>query len=766
MLLAAAALTPVFFLCTYIGRLSGIAFLLLLFLLLPLKERVPGLKLFLALVFLTNFVRIWILLPGGEIPEIHGQTELCLRQTLWHSHANGSCARIAFMPGIGRVCLQGEERLLTLDRVRGRVTLRRPEGAANPGSFDEAGWLRGYGVFYLADLDRAEVISYRTGVAWQLRDRILERIRAFYERELGKDEAAFLQALLFGEKSGLSRELKGSILLLGIAHITAVSGMHLIFLLAPFRISFVREHCKPKWLLLGRIFFMLLWNLLCAFPPGLVRASILLLLSETNAAFQLRLDRFSLLCLAAAGMAVWEPFSLLNRGFLWSYAAVTALFMFGPALARVMRARSRYISERMTDSFSSLIAAQSAMILLNGERFALLSPLLAFMQLPVAAICGLLFVTALPVAVLLGAGISSSVLRLLTFPTKLLSELWICWLKRVPHLPILRYPYVRGGAVFATGLIWQFLPLFPPVRRLFRGRERMFARTRIAALCVLLLFGSIQGYLSRPCEITFLSVGQGDSFVIRSGNEYVLYDSGSEEACLNVLLPYMMAEGIPEFKAAVLTHGHEDHLGGLLDLARFRRVEMICMPAATYLSAEQEDGGWERVRELLQICRYNGIKLKIIRENDTIHLDRERGFFLEFISGTSREDDPDQDCLIARLHCGAKSVLLTADMTRVREEEYIRTDGRAAHILKIAHHGSGTVTSDDFLRCTRPQAAILSVGKNSYGHPSGKVLERLAEAGITLFRTDLDGAVRLRFEEDGSCRICSWKSGRNVVLKP
>lgn len=768
MLLAVAALSPAVFICSRMGQMIGLISLCFALISLLAQERVQGLRLMILIVFFINFLRVWNVMPGPAVKPVYDKAELQLGKLLWHSPERGKCAFLALLPGVGKVCLDGDEQLLQLERVRGRVRLKCTEGAANPGSFDEAGWLAGYGVFYRAEIVQLHAATRKSNILGEFRLKFLDEVRQFWEIELGREESAFLQALLFGDKGLLTVEQKSSIFLLGIEHITAVSGMHLIFLLAPFRFPFVSKRVSPKARLFLQLPLILFWNVLCGFPPGLIRASSILVLNEVKRSYRLRFDHLSLLCLSAFLMGLWEPFSILNKGFLWSYAAVTSLFVLGTVLAKQLKTRLSFVSDSANDALSSLFAAQSAMIFLNAERFSLISPLLSLMQLPAASICGLIFVLALPLVLLHIAGFSRSFLKgPYILLLKGISGIWQQWLKTVPHLPCMRCFDFSTAPLFATFLLWLVFPLLPWIKRLFRGREKLFRNVRLVILATTIVFWCLRGFFAFPCEMTFLSVGQGEAFVIRCDRDWILYDGGKEGSALNVILPFMQAKGISEFSAAVLSHGHLDHIGGILELASLNRVRSIYLPAALLEIASEHDGrGVEYVDKLIETAQNNGIELKIIRENDRILLDRDRGYFIEFTSGASRIADPDTDCMIARLCYRDKSLLLTADMSVEQEAEYVREDKRMADVLKVAHHGSKTVTGEAFLAYCRPVAAILSVGPNQYGHPADSVLERLDMRGVNLFRTDLDGAVNLRFEEDGSWRITTWKSGRSMVLRP
>ncbi|MDP2932316.1 MAG: MBL fold metallo-hydrolase, partial [Chloroflexota bacterium] len=189
-----------------------------------------------------------------------------------------------------------------------------------------------------------------------------------------------------------------------------------------------------------------------------------------------------------------------------------------------------------------------------------------------------------------------------------------------------------------------------------------------------------------------------------------------------------------------LTHPHADHLTGLLEVVRRYRVRQVLLPQADYDSP--------LYREWLSLIREKNIGATLAEAGQQINLGG--GALIEVLNApaSSRNSDTDNDGVVLRLVAGTVSVLLTADIEQATEGELLSQRAiSASTILKVAHHGSNTSTSSEFLAVTDPQAAVISSGTgNRFGHPSPEVVKRL-EQQSGVYRTDQQGTIE--FTTDG-----------------
>ena len=253
-------------------------------------------------------------------------------------------------------------------------------------------------------------------------------------------------------------------------------------------------------------------------------------------------------------------------------------------------------------------------------------------------------------------------------------------------------------------------------------------------------------------EMTFLDVGQGDAAFIRFPDQTtLLIDTGPENVSLATMEPFQDLKRIDHL---VITHPHLDHYGGLRSLLARFPVSHV------YLSRFYAQGA-EPVFSAL--VRWMTDTLKV----DTVLLSQGRPLFSRS-SYSARclwpdtlphktEDPINEGSLVIRIDAGKASLLLTGDIGFASEKELLAENILSScTVLKVGHHGSASATAAAFLAALSPEIAVISCGHdNPFGHPAQETVTRVENAGITLFRTDQNGSVRMWITEEGEIRTNS-----------
>jgi len=262
-------------------------------------------------------------------------------------------------------------------------------------------------------------------------------------------------------------------------------------------------------------------------------------------------------------------------------------------------------------------------------------------------------------------------------------------------------------------------------------------------------------------ELHAIDVGQGDAIAVRTpAGRWMLFDAGRNwiggDAGRQTVVPYLRRWG-GELVFFSLSHPHADHVGGGASVLR-------ALHPARYLDAAFA-GGSEPYRVSLETARAGGIDWARVHPGDSITVD---GVVVTFLAPdsawTTALTDPNLASTVAVVRYGDVRFLLTGDAEAAEEEWLVRhwPGALRADVLKVAHHGSSTGTTDAFVRAVRPRVAVVSVGAlNSYGHPSGDVMRRLLEANALVLRTDLLGSVVL--QTDGR-RLYTLLAGRRSAV--
>lgn len=232
-------------------------------------------------------------------------------------------------------------------------------------------------------------------------------------------------------------------------------------------------------------------------------------------------------------------------------------------------------------------------------------------------------------------------------------------------------------------------------------------------------------------QVYFLDVGQADSILIKSNNEYMLIDGGNNNDG-PLLVKYFQSLGIKEFKYIVGTHPHEDHIGGLDDVIKNFTIDNIYIPDAMTTTKTFED--------LLDSIDEKNLTYKVPKINSTFPLGNAN---LKVIYTGTDTSDLNNTSIVLKLTYQDISILLTGDATSETEKK-ILNKGINSTVLKVGHHGSKYSSTESFLKKVNPKYAIISVGKNNiYNHPATITINKLEKLNTQIYRTDQDGTILL-----------------------
>lgn len=238
--------------------------------------------------------------------------------------------------------------------------------------------------------------------------------------------------------------------------------------------------------------------------------------------------------------------------------------------------------------------------------------------------------------------------------------------------------------------------------------------------------------ITSDLEIYFFDVGQADSILIKEDEYTMLIDGGNELDGENIYNYIKTELNINDLDIVVGTHPHEDHIGGLPFIINNLEIGTIYLPNATTTTKIFES--------LLDAIENNDYKITVPKINQEIKLNNMN--FKVLYTGKD-ESDLNNTSIVLKLIYGNTSYLFTGDATDKTEQKLLNKD-ISSDVLKVGHHGSSYSSTNDFLDKVNPKYAIIQVGKNNkYNHPTKKTLNKFNQRNIKIYRTDLDGTIKL-----------------------
>ena len=620
----------------------------------------------------------------------------------------------------------------------------------NPYEFDFGAYLRrnGMSAMATAKIEDVEVL----GTVRDAQSAVVE-VRRILSRRIGAlfpQSAPLVQALLLGDRTQLSEELRAALKATGTAHLICISGLHVTvlaaLLAAVLRLVMNRRRANALAVLL-----LLPYGALVGFTPSFLRALIMFAILSFAPVAGLPSDGVTRLGAALLASLLLRPLSVEDPGFVLSYSATAGLILLTPPLQRlfgvprvekhiprhspVYRATLwkllRYALTLLCASLAAQLASLPGVVAFFGVQ-----PLLALpfnlVCVPVCMLGYLLSVAAvllsflwMPAAALVAA-VSGRLFALLTAVTALSAAL------PLPGVRVGRYP---------LPLILLHAAILLAASELSRLKPRIRAAL---PLCLVLVAGLSALVTFARCwefRIVFLDAGQADCAVVTTRGRTYLIDAGDT---YTPAADYLSATCL-HLDGVFLSHPHQDHAGGLED------VLTAFMPDALYLPA-----GWRNraitspaVEEALARAERMGVPLRELAAGDAVALSADTALT---VYGPAREDDPDAGVndrsMLALVSHDGRGALFTGDLEIPGEP----ADIPDADVLKVAHHGSDNATSARFLRRCTPELAIISVGENNFGHPAQIILDRLKAVGARTFLTRDCGAITLTLR-DGQWRV-------------
>ncbi len=643
--------------------------------------------------------------------------------------------------GIVRVSLrdpEGSFRAGYGDRFEMPVRLREARNFKNPGAFDYRLALEADGIHLLGTLKSWRLATRVLGsgglkvlrAAHRLRMRLLRRLAKAFPGQEGEESRRFLSAILLGEREGGEGRLDPLMRKTGVYHILSISGLHFALLMA--LLSRVTRRLPGRgWLGVPLLLLMGgLYLLLSGGDDPILRSALAASIQGAGRWAGRRVSAWNAQALAGLALLAVSPLHLFQPGFQLSFLATLGILAgripFWPKLRAIP-----LVGQSLAISLGAWIASTPVMActFFQVSPVALVMNLLAgpFLTLSLAGGVFLVLYPSEPLGALF-----AGCLDLFGRACALALEIPAAFL----HVPPPSFTLVGGFVALVAGRLGLAKAAKTQERRIFGA----------AILSSLLLIGFAPGVWmpEGTLTLTALDVGQGDSLVLGlPGNHWVLVDGGGFSASEfdvgeRVVLPALLTIGVRKLQLAVLTHGHQDHGGGL------GAILEALPPSEIWLGRSPAQS--QLIQRISDLAATENIPLRHPTRGSV------RCFgetCLEVIHPPAgyRFGQPvaNDDSLVLRITYRQSTLLLTGDVESEGESLILRSGlPLSAQVLKVAHHGSASSTSDRLLARIAPSLAIVSVGEgNPWGHPAPKVLERLRLRRAQVLRTDRDGAVQV-----------------------
>ncbi|HEX7605582.1 MAG TPA: DNA internalization-related competence protein ComEC/Rec2, partial [Usitatibacter sp.] len=632
-------------------------------------------------------------------------------------------------------------------RWRVVVRLKRPRGLANPHAFDFEPWALERGIratgYVLPGAGSALVSARVDGWPYTLH-RWRGEIRDAMLAHLGNDRLrGVLVALAIGDQDSIAPDDWEVFWRTGVGHLMSISGLHitmfagLAFTLVHFawvRVPALalRVPARKAAVVVG-VAAALAYSLMTGYQVPAQRTFVMLAVVAACVLTDRHGSASRVLALAALAVVALDPWAVLSAGFWLSFGAVASIFY-------VMALRTGHggkLRGAVLEQLAVTVGMLPTLIALFQE-VSIVSPIANAFAIPVVSLVVVPLTIAgsfLPLPFLLDA--AHALMLGVMAPLEWLADLPMAMLES--HAPA-KWTLVAAVA----GCTWLLAPRGVPLRS--AGLAWM------APMFTVLPPGPAPG----EAWLDVLDVGNGLATVVRTASHALVYDTGPAwsadvDSGSRIVVPFLRGEGVNRLDGVVVSHADDDHSGGAASIAYARAPGWLLSPldpghalhAAFARSTRCESG---------QRWQWDGVDFRVLHPSDAVYAE------------TRKRKENDRGCVV-RIATAGHSLLLAADVEARSEAEMIARDraALASEVLVVPHHGSKTSSSPDFIDAVSPRIGVPSVGyRNRFHHPNAAVVARYEARGIELHRTDREGAMHITLPAQSSGRIAVRSQANEV----
>lgn len=584
--------------------------------------------------------------------------------------------------------------------------------ARNPGCFSYRKHLLSEGITAVGYIDGDVSLKEADSLPDRLQRKLIE-LKYEFAASLSERTRGILMGMVFGDTSFLDEDVYEDFRNNGTAHVLAVSGLHVGIVY-----GMIRKVLGKRQSLISlsvSLLFLTLYCFLSSFSISALRAACMIMLSSWASYKDRRYDMLTAAGFTALIFIVLNPYVIFNTGFQMSFLAVCSIAFF-----------YKRIPAKVPDGAAIMLCANIGLApyqiyvfnWFSFSSFAANIPVvyLAGITVPLGIIHFLLFAL---------MGNSLETLKVVSLMTDSMANMII------EMNEFLSFGG-KGGWDMTSPPLWilifVYLMMFFLASEQFEIMRLRKEKGKIAAVVgVFLIFAlfirSVSFLPIRDSDLIFVDVGQGDCVHIRTGTAEIMIDGGGKidyNTGEKTLKPYLLKNGVHKIDLAIATHLHTDHFKGLQEL----EAEGMIGTLKTRMTAG-----------------------KRFEAGDNVSIE---ALWPLSLDGDLSQDE-NKNCSVFMVSFKGFRILVTGDLDSEGEREMVKYyDGSGrlkADILKVGHHGSKTSTSDELLAAVMPEYAVIQAGKNNYGHPDSKIIEKCQEKGIIVLRNDTHGAVGFSFEK-------------------
>lgn len=605
-----------------------------------------------------------------------------------------------------------------------------PEVARNYKGFDYSQYLKTLNIYGTIKVEESKIINKNqlSPILISINN-IKEKMIDNANRNMPKRTANLLLGILIGERDNIQEDIIESFRTANLSHILAVSGAHTSYIILGITYLISKSKTPKRIGYIITIINLLIFIIITGASYSVVRACIMAIVVIGAKICYRKENFFTSICISLIIILIQNPFAINDIGLKLSFMGTAGIVIFNKSITNffIKLKIKQKIAEALSVTFSAQLMIMPITIL-NFNTISLtffISNILASPLLGIIIIFGFISIFI--------SSILNPISKILFLILHIFLELLILVSKVTEKIPgssiLVKTPNILFAIVYYILILffnYFFVIKQNPTRRFHKKIIKIITIKNIknafkviaVVFLIMLLLTRIVRIINPTLKIYFIDVGQGDStLIVTPKNKKILIDGG--EGKTNVLFQYLLDRRINKIDYIIISHFDSDHCNGLIEIIEKMRVENIVM------SKQSKES--EEYKKILEIIKQKNIKVSSVKAEDKIII--EKNLCIKILNPAEKFEfqDLNNNAIVAKLVYKNFSMLFTGDIEKVEENLAKKYKNELkSTILKVAHHGSKTSTSEEFLKYVEPQIALIGVGENNkFGHPNQITIEKL-----------------------------------------
>ena len=586
--------------------------------------------------------------------------------------------------------------------------------------------------------------------------KLSENLKQKANNILPQEIASIFIGIILGDRTEIPEEAIENFRNANMSHILAVSGMHMSYLIL-LATQIIGKLIGKKQSYYISIILIIEYMFLTGFSASIIRAGIMGIILISSKIFYKNNDILTNIAISALIILLKNPYTILDLSFQFSYGGTIGIILFQKFISKNFLEKI-IKSKKIIEIISVTISAQIIILPIS----IITNLIIGFIIGPVMA-CGFIFLITLIInvktaqifsiilqiaikALILTSQIAKLPYSNIYLPTPNFIQIIIYFLS----IHIFMFIYYIYNTKNKTQTVKRFRNIISMIKFYlkYRMKPKTKSRTKIISIIIIALIMVMQ-IIPKDLKVYFVDVNQGDStFIVTPKGKTILIDGGGSSYTnvgKNTLLPYILDRGYTKIDIAIISHMDLDHCDGIIYLMDKIKIKTII------IGKQYEES--DNYKRFVKLAKEKRIEVKIVEAGENINIERNVNLDILWPDNKNKisENAINNNSLVFKLKYKKYSILFTGDIEEIAEKAILERykNMLQSTILKVAHHGSKTSTTAEFLKAVKPRYALIGVGKNNkFGHPSENTIKKLKEMKVKIFRTDELGEITIKMNKN------------------